>query len=299
MAAPGTDRSARFAVMDGSSLSSELLGFPADARVLIVNADDFGMYHSVNEAVLASVEHGIASSCSLMVPCPGAADAMEMLRRRPGVAFGIHLTLVCDLPARPWGPVADRECVPSLLDESGGLFAPSRKEALLARARVEEVEVEFRAQIDAVVDAGLGPTHLDWHCLADGGRDDIRDLTVALAGEYELAVRIWLDPARRALRERGLPVTDNDFVDSFALDVEDKADAYARLLRELPVGLSEWAVHPGMGDEESQAVDPDGCRVRRTDYEFLVSPEARDLVRDEGIAVVDYRAVQEVWAGHA
>ncbi|HEY3957771.1 MAG TPA: ChbG/HpnK family deacetylase [Streptosporangiaceae bacterium] len=51
----------------------ELLGFPPDARVLIINLDDFGMYHAVNAAVIRSIEEGIASSCSLMVPCPWPA----------------------------------------------------------------------------------------------------------------------------------------------------------------------------------------------------------------------------------
>ena len=70
----------------------ELLGFPPDARVLIVNADDFGMYRAINAAVLRSIEEGIASSCTLMVPCPGAPDAMRLLRQHPGISFRIHLT---------------------------------------------------------------------------------------------------------------------------------------------------------------------------------------------------------------
>jgi predicted glycoside hydrolase/deacetylase ChbG (UPF0249 family) len=76
--------------------SSELLGFPADARVLIVNNDDFGMYHAINAAVVASIEERIASSCSLMVPCPWALHAMHLLRHKPEIPFGIHLTLFCD-----------------------------------------------------------------------------------------------------------------------------------------------------------------------------------------------------------
>ena len=54
-----------------SSPPSELLGFPPEARVLIVNNDDFGMYHAINAAIIHSIEEGIASSCSLMVPCRG------------------------------------------------------------------------------------------------------------------------------------------------------------------------------------------------------------------------------------
>jgi len=156
------------------------------------------------------------------------------------------------------------------------------------------VEREFRAQIDAVLDRGLTPTHLDWHCLADGGRDDIFDLTVALAREYGLAVRAWLEPARRKMRGLGQPVVDHDFVDSFALDLDGKSARYAQLLRELPAGLSEWAVHPGLGDEEAQAIDP-GWRVRRTDYEFLTSDWARELLDEQRITVIDYRAVRDAW----
>jgi hypothetical protein len=60
------------AVAAPSVRSSELLGYPPDARVLIVNADDLGMSHAINAAVIESIENGIASSCSLMVPCSWA-----------------------------------------------------------------------------------------------------------------------------------------------------------------------------------------------------------------------------------
>ena len=277
--------------------SSELLGFAPDARVLIVNADDLGMSRSINLAIVDSIENGIASSCSLMAPCPGASHAMRLLRQQPAIPFGVHLTLVRDTAADRWGPLTAKERVPSLLDEAGELLTNDRIPELLARARLDEVEREFRAQIGAVLDAGLKPSHLDWHCLGDGGRDDVLDLTVSLAAEHGLAVRVWLDPARgRLLRRRGLPVTDNGFLDSFRLALDGKAARYAELLRALPAGLSEWAVHPGLGDAEARAADPVGWRVRRTDYEFLTSPEARELVRREGIVLTDYRTVQQVWS---
>jgi chitin disaccharide deacetylase len=275
--------------------AGELPGFAPDARVLIINADDFGMYHAVNAAVIRSIEEGIASSCSLMAPCPAAPQAMGLLRRHPQIPFGIHLTLVCDTPGYRWGPLAAKEQVPSLLDESGELFTPDRAPALLARARLDEVEREFRAQVSAVADTGLTPTHLDWHCLADGGRDDIFDLTVALAGEYGLAVRAWLDPARRKLRQRGLPAVDHEFLDSFRLDTAGKQARYASLLHDLPAGLSEWAVHPALGDQQAQTIDP-GWLVRQTDYEFLTSAQASTVLHDERIIVISYRDIQQAWS---
>ncbi|OEV03969.1 hypothetical protein AN216_09515 [Streptomyces oceani] len=282
-------------------LSSELLGFSLEARVLLVNCDDMGMHTAVNTAVVDSVERGIASSCSLMTPCPAADHAMRLLSRRPEVPFGVHLTLVRDSRRHSWGPLAPRERVPSLLDDTGWFFVatPEGRARLLAQARPEEIEREFRAQIEAVAAVGHAPTHLDFHCLADGGRDDILDLTVALAAEYGLAVRVWLEPGCGKARRQGLPVADNAFLDSFSLeaqDIEGKAARYAQLLSELPAGLSEWAVHPAIVDEEWRTIEPAGWRVRQSDHHFLTSDQAAEVLQREGIDVIDYRPLQRVWS---
>jgi chitin disaccharide deacetylase len=265
---------------------------------LIVNCDDFGMHDAVNTGVVESIENGIASSCSLMVPCPAAADAMRLLRERPQIAFGIHLALIRDLPEYRWGPAAPKADVRSLLDpDTDELYVdtPAQRTALLAGAKLTEVERELRAQIDAVVDVGLTPTHLDWHCLADGGRPDIFDLSMALAQEYGLAARVWLDDARRKAREHGKPVVDDAILDSYSVSLHDKAATYARMLRDLPPGLNEWAVHPAHGTEEWQSIDQTGWQVRQSDYAFLTSPQAREILDHEGITVIDYRPLQQVW----
>jgi chitin disaccharide deacetylase len=282
----------------GGGLSSERLGLTPDARVLIVNCDDFGMHDAVNDAVVESIENGIASSCSLMVPCPAAPHAMKMLRERPHLPFGIHLALIRDSPGYRWGPVAARSEVPSLLHPGTNelyVNTTAQRAALLAAAKISDVERELRAQIDAVVGAGLVPTHLDWHCLADGGRADIFDLTMVLAQEYGLAARAWLDDGRDKARRRGKPVVDNTFLDSFSISLEDKTATYARMLRHLPPGLNEWAVHPAHGTGEWQTIKPAGWRVRQTDHAFLTSKAARQVLEDEGITVIDYRPLQQAW----
>jgi predicted glycoside hydrolase/deacetylase ChbG (UPF0249 family) len=276
-------------------LSSELLGYPSDARLLIINADDFGMYPSVNNAVLQSIENGIAGSCSLMPPCPGARQALQLLQERPHIRFGIHLTLVCDFASYHWQPLAAAHKVPSLLDGNGRMFSPDAKAQLLAQAQLNEVELELRCQIEAVLATGLAPTHMDWHCLADGGREDIFDLGLALAEEYRLAARVWLARGRQEARQLNLPVVDHEFLDSFSLDVETKATRYRQLFRELPAGLSEWAVHPGLGDASARKID-NGWKVRHTDLEFLISSEAREAVRHERIMIIDYSAIKDAWS---
>jgi predicted glycoside hydrolase/deacetylase ChbG (UPF0249 family) len=166
---------------------------------------------------------------------------------------------------------------------------------LLARAKVEELEAEFRAQVEAVLGAGLRPSHLDWHCLLDGGRADVFELSFRLAEKYGLALRADSRPFIDRVQRRGLPTADHDLLDSFRLGVEGKSTRYAALLRALPAGLTEWAVHPGFGNADARRLDPDGWRVRQTDLDFLTSPQARQIVLEEGIVLISYEPLQAVW----
>jgi predicted glycoside hydrolase/deacetylase ChbG (UPF0249 family) len=275
--------------------TNRLLGYPDDARLLIINADDFGMCHAVNAAIVRAMTEGVAVSTTVMMPCPWALHALQMLGEHRDFAFGVHLTLVSEFAFYRWRPLTSPERVPSLVDEAGFLPSYDGIPDLLSRANLDEVEREYRAQITAVLAAGLAPTHLDWHCIADGGREDIFDLSVNLAREYHLALRVH-DPAHsRQCRAAGLPANDHGVVDSYHLGADEKSSLLAGQLRSLPAGLSEWAVHPSLGDAEAKALEPDNWRIRRADFDFLISAEARNLIEAEGIVVLDYRPLQAVW----
>jgi predicted glycoside hydrolase/deacetylase ChbG (UPF0249 family) len=222
---------------------------------------------------------------------------MQILRQHPEIPFGVHLTLVSEHAGYRWGPVASRDTVPSLVDETGHFHSYDRIPEMLAKARVEDVEREFRAQIGTVLTANLGPTHLDFHCVANGGRTDIFELTVGMAREFGLAVRAYGRVNAGMCRRAGLPANDHDLLDSYDLKVEDKTARYLEMLRALPPGLTEWAVHPSLGNAESQAIEPDSWQVRRTDYDFLVSPAARAVLDEERITLLDYSTSQAIWAG--
>jgi predicted glycoside hydrolase/deacetylase ChbG (UPF0249 family) len=211
--------------------ANSLLGYPADARLLLVNADDFGMCHAVNEAIIRSLEEGIVTSCSVMVPCPWALHALAWLQEAPDVPFGVHLTSVSEQPTYRWGPITCCAEVPSLVDEAGYFYPESRIEEFVDQVDVGELEREYRAQIEHVLNVGLRPTHLDSHCAIHTRREEIFEMTL---------------------------------------------------------GFSEWAVHPGMGNAELRAVEPSSWRVRQTDFDFVVSQEARTILQEEGIILVDY-----------
>ncbi len=271
------------------------MGYPADARLLIVNADDFGMHPAINEAIFGALEAGLVRSTTLMVPCPAASDAMHYLREHPDIAFGVHLTAVRDTVSDAFGPLTATEKVSSLVDETGRFYIFDRMAELFANVKLAELETEFRAQIEAVLAAGLKPTHLDWHSLRINRKPEIFDVMFGLAREYGLALRVMGRASIEQVQRQGLPVNDHDFLDSTGLDLPGKSARFVQLLRELPAGLSEWAVHPGLATPDLRTSQPTLAQIRQTDYDFLVSQAAQDVVREEGIILMDYRPLQAVW----
>jgi predicted glycoside hydrolase/deacetylase ChbG (UPF0249 family) len=279
------------------SQTNRMLGYPPDARLLIINADDFGMCNSTNEAIIRALQEGLVRSTTLMVPCPWALHAMHFLASHPEIPFGVHLTAICDGDDYRWGPLTSGEKAPSLVDRAGYFYNFEAMPVLLAQVKLDQLEVEFRAQIEVVLAAGLKPTHLDWHALRFGDRTDINDLMIRLAKEYGLALRVIGQPSIEKLQGQGFPTIDYDFLDSYGLDPANKSALFARLLHELPAGLSEWAVHPGLDNLELLAIEPGSNHERQTDFDFLVSQGAKDIVKKEGIILIDYRPLQVVWKG--
>lgn len=275
--------------------ANRLLGYPPDARLLILNADDFGMCNAVNEAVTRVLLTGPVRSTTLMVPCPWALHAVRFLAEHPEIAFGVHLTAMSDPELYRWGPVAPADQVPSLVDRFGYFYNFDDLHAHLPQVRLEELELEFRAQIETVLAAGLKPTHLDWHAIRFGPRSDIFELMIRLARGYGLALRVIGSSWIEMLQGQGLPTIDYDFLDSSSIDPQTKSLRYAQLLRELPAGLSEWAVHPGLDSLELLAVEPTGNHIRQTDYDFWRSQQAVNVIKEEGIILLDYRALQDLW----
>ena len=59
-----------------------------------------------------------------------------------------------------------------------------------------------------------------------------------------------------------------DLLDSFRVETVDKSARYVRMLRDLPAGLSEWAVHPSLGNAEARAMEPTSWQVRKADFDL-------------------------------
>ena len=231
------------------SSTCEKIGYAPDARLLIVNCDDFGLCQSQNEGTVRAIVEGIASSCSLMLPAPWSQHAINLLQEH-GFPFAVHLTLVSEYRHLRWGPVAAASKVSSLLDEAGFFPLDYEFKARLPLADLTHVEMEFRAQIEAVLAAELAPTHLDSHYHTHELTEALFDVASKLAIEYGLPLRLSARWAIDKLQKVGYPTNDHAVLDSGMLRPEEKADVLRWQLRELPTGLSEWAMHPGPATEE-------------------------------------------------
>jgi predicted glycoside hydrolase/deacetylase ChbG (UPF0249 family) len=275
-----------------------LLGFPPDSRLIILNIDDVGMCYTTVPSAVMCMRQGVASSCTVMVPCSWGRYALETLRVMPEIAFGVHLTAVAEHPHFRWGPLLAGEPLPSLRDDTGMFWSLSRIDEFMKQVDPQELECEFRAQIEAVLELDLHPTHLDSHCHVHTRKEGVFDMVAGLAREYGLALRATRQPLIGKLQAAGYPVPDHPVLDSFDIPTADKPERYHDLLRELPEGLSEWAMHPAQATAEARAMTT-SWDVRHADYEFCIAAETSRIIAREGIQILSFAQLQSFWNRHS
>ena len=278
---------------------AERLGFGPDARLLIVNADDFGLCAEQNLAIIEGFQSGILSSASLMVPCSGFDQACEYARRHPEIDVGLHLTLTSEWDTYRWGPVLDPRKVPSLVDSNARF--PKTRAALFALCKAEEAEAELRGQIERALTLGLDITHLDSHMfLLHSTRADLRKVYLKLARDYLLPIRAatrvlmhWqsFDSVPDDADREGVLHPDHFSVLS-RLHPQCVSDFWKVLLSSLPPGLTEICCHPGYA-RGGLAGFADDADQRESDLRLVMSPAVRQLIDREGIKLVGYRLLRD------
>jgi predicted glycoside hydrolase/deacetylase ChbG (UPF0249 family) len=268
---------------------AERLGYPADARLLIINCDDLGSSRSANVAIYEALRDGMATSATLMVPCPWARDAAAMYR---GEDVGVHLTLNAEWETYRWGPITHS---PSLLDGDGGF--PRTTADVWDHADVEEVRRECRTQIERAIYWGFDVSHLDSHMGTLQLRPEFFDVYLELAVEFRLPLRMVSSslepmigfPARRLAAEEGVVFTDN-----FVYSTLGSRASIEKALFSLRPGVTEVFLHPALDTDELRASHPDWPH-RVEDHAFLTrDPSFIDLVERAGAILIGFRELREL-----
>ena len=145
----------------------------------VLNADDFGMSEAYNEAVLEGYSFGILKSTSLTANGAAFEDAIErVIPECPELGIGVHLNII-------EGKSLKKEL--NKLTDADGNFNNSYIQMLIKAYRdkefLEQVEQEFRSQIEKVRDKDIKITHLDSH-VHTHSIPPIFEIVCRLANEY-------------------------------------------------------------------------------------------------------------------
>ena len=276
----------------------ERLGYPRDAKLLIVHADDLGAAHSINSASIKALESGLVSSASIMVPCPWLPEIAAYARAHPEIDFGLHLTLTSEWNLYRWGPVLGKELVPSLLDGNGYLY-PLENEAA-AHMDIKEAEAEIRAQIARARALGIQPTHLDSHMGTLYQGKALFEMLVRVARDNKLPFRVsqeWFSraPFMPSLLGPDAVVLDRTISIEPNVAAEDWAKFYTNEIKNLRPGVTDMIVHLAFADEEMKGVTfghPNwGAEWRQRDFDFVTSDTFRKVLKENNVKLITWREI--------
>jgi predicted glycoside hydrolase/deacetylase ChbG (UPF0249 family) len=285
------------------------LGFSADDRAVILHADDVGMCQASAAAFADLHAFGIISSGAVMVPCPWFLEIAAYARGHPEADLGVHLTLTSEYETYRWGPISTRDAASGLMDEQGCF--PRTTEAAQESADPEAAGRELEAQVERAIAAGMRPTHVDTH-MGTVAHPKLIPGYLQLALKHRLPLMMFrLDEAgwRRMglngeaakmavgmvqqLEGMGVPLLDR--MHQMRLDApEDRLAQVRAALAGLEPGLTHFIVHPARDTPELRAITPADWPSRAADYQTFMMEELREIIRELGLQVIGYRALQEL-----
>jgi chitin disaccharide deacetylase len=284
-------------------------------KELILNADDFGMTRGVNEGIIHAHRAGILTSATLMANGEDFEDAVQQAHANPQLGVGCHLVLVggkC---------VAPKENVSSLVDAQGNL--PDSLPLFVARItsgsiRVDEIELELRAQIGKIRAAGIEPTHVDTHkhthahprvmealgkvaqeCGITRVRKPIENLRdsweTSRAGGQGVSIQILAAGAVRAIAPRFRAIAKKyrllypDHFLGLAMTGQLAPDVLRGVIGTIAEGSTEIMLHPGICDADLARSGSRLQKQREDELQGLLDPAVRSAITERGIRLISYR----------
>jgi predicted glycoside hydrolase/deacetylase ChbG (UPF0249 family) len=296
---------------------ADRLGLAPGARAVIVNADDFGMCHAANSAIVELLTSGGVDSTTVMVPCAWAPEALAFAASRTDLDVGVHLVLTSEWTRYRWRPLTGTGT--TLVDAEG--FFPAEVATVEQRASDADVTAELAAQLRAALDAGVDVTHLDNHMGSVYGLATGRDFlpqVFELAARHGLPFRLprsmdgvgvdtalqhVLDEAAAAADALGVEIVDRLWTHPFELIGEGTAeqetyeqvrDGFIALLRAVPAGVTEIYLHPMADDEELRAAVDYAAAKRGYERRLLADPAVLQAIDDEGLVRIGWRSLRDL-----
>jgi len=276
---------------------------------MVIHADDVGMCHGANTAFVELSHHGTITAGSVMVPCPWFPEIAELAARDPMLDVGVHLTLNAEKDSYRWGPVSAATPASGLTDPDGYMW--QRVSQVRAHANPEAVEVEWRAQIDRALAAGIDVTHLDAH-MGSALAPEWCDRYVKVAVDYGIPALITgtldaygpnnhlegvaeseFEPFVAAARQVGMPVVDLVLETDFSRGRGEPHRYESMLGAPLP-DLVFCAFHPtAPGPGEIEVIEPSTSHIRTEEYELFRSDDWKDWLGRRSLTLTTMRDLRD------
>lgn len=238
-----------------------------ERRLLVVNADDFGLTEGVSRAIVEASRSGIVTSTSIIALTPAFEASMRMLGDAPGLGCGVHFAAVGEDP-----PLLSAAEVPTLVDRKGRLASSWRvllPRVAAGRVDPDDLRREFEAQFDAIASHGVTIDHVDthqnvhlWPSIGDvvldiGERHGVKAVRVTRStarGVVGTTVRRLARRFESTLRMRGwrCPDASTGLDEAGHLDLGAMVGALDRLSA-AAARSAELATHPGPHDDPARA----------------------------------------------
>lgn len=301
---------------------AEKLGYPKNAKVVILHVDDVGMSFDSNEGAINAITNGIATSCSVMMPCPWVPAFVHYLKQHANIDAGLHLTLTSEWNEYRWGPLAGKNAVPGLTDGEGALWP--FVEDVVKHATADEVEKEIKAQLDRARSMGFEPTHLDSHMGTLFATPAYLEKYIKLGIENNIPVMMpagnatiirqqnnmsdaqWqqLRMTGNTLWNAGLPVLDDLYNYSYEWNIPNdiktddkklqvfKTQKYIEAIKTIKPGITMIIMHCTKTTEVFPHISDSGP-TRKGDMLAMIDPVFKKALNDEGIILTTWRELKE------
>jgi len=295
---------------------AEKLGYPADARLLVIQAEDLGLAHSVDKASFEALEKGWVTTGGFLVPVPWFPEVARWARNHPAADLGIQLDLNSDWSSFRWRPVSNIANGLGITDQNGYMLPSDQYVAV--HGDHAAIDGEVRAQLEMAKEAGVSISHLDKHMNTMILTPPLAQIYCKLGQESGIPVMI----ANQYIRMRGTATQKPDIYNFAGIEVDlkdfpvdqvlemkpgytqkDWLSAYEKTLEALPAGVYLLSVHLGYNDEELQAMTwdhPDwGAQWRQNDYDVISSPEFQKFLKDKGFILVGWKELKKAIPEHS
>lgn len=289
-------------------------------KYLMLNADDYGLCKSANDAVEELLKNGRIKSSTIMMPCPCAESAVRFAVDNPQYAIGLHLTMTNEWKTYKWEPFTNGK---TLVDENGYMWRSSKQVG--KNADISELEAEIRAQVDKAHALGMKPSHLDNHMGSLYGHYTMRfsllKMTLRVCGDYGYAFRMFTKTDKR-LCPSGVPypafsvlkylsrhwgkkynvvMPDYLLFPDWNHDMKDNGYEHYReqilkLWTDIPPGITETFIHPCKESDELKSI-MDAWQYRVWEYNVINDPKTHDYLKANGVELIDYRDLIRIKTG--